>query len=233
MEDAFLGNSGSSVFLCNTKRWPHWAHQFTRGNCNQALSADDLSFLLPSNYHLFSCYNYNISLLSNTSIQQRIVISCYTSRYTQTHTHAQTHTQTQTHTHTHTHTYIYIYIYICIKLKWITPEDLYYLAYHHHHHHHHHECSVQGQVFTTNPGTEVAVLCKGRSSTANSGIKVAVLLGINIYGSFLLLLPHDSLFSIWTDLRRSGKITGEPTRRWGEWIWLTGSSGLHRNSPQG
>ena len=41
------------------------------------------------------------------------------------------------------------------------------------------------------------------------------------------------LFSIWTVLKRSGKIPGAPTRRWGEWIWLTGPSGVHRNSPQG
>ena len=44
--------------------------------------------------------------------------------------------------------------------------------------------------------------------------------------------PHPSLFSIWTDLKRSGKIPGAPTRRWGEWIWLTGPSGLHRNLPK-
>ena len=43
----------------------------------------------------------------------------------------------------------------------------------------------------------------------------------------------DSLFSIWTDLKRSEKIPGAPTWRWGEWIWLTGPSALHRNSPQG
>ena len=51
--------------------------------------------------------------------------------------------------------------------------------------------------------------------------------------------PHLSLslslsfFSICSDLKRSGKIPGTPTWRWGEWIWLTGPSGLHRNSPQG
>ena len=42
-----------------------------------------------------------------------------------------------------------------------------------------------------------------------------------------------SPFSICTDLKRSEKIPGAPTWRWGEWIWLTGSSGLNRNSPQG
>ena len=45
--------------------------------------------------------------------------------------------------------------------------------------------------------------------------------------------PHPTLFSIWTDLERSEKIPGAPTWRRGEWIWLTGPSGLHRNSPQG
>ena len=41
------------------------------------------------------------------------------------------------------------------------------------------------------------------------------------------------LFSIWTNLKRSEKIPRAPMWRWGEWIWLTGPSGLHRNSPQG
>ena len=42
-----------------------------------------------------------------------------------------------------------------------------------------------------------------------------------------------SLFNIWTNLKISEKIPGAPTRRWGEWIWLTGPTGLHWNSPQG
>ena len=44
---------------------------------------------------------------------------------------------------------------------------------------------------------------------------------------------HPTLFSIWTDLKRSEKISGAPTRRWEEWIWLTGPSRLYRNSPHG
>ena len=56
---------------------------------------------------------------------------------------------------------------------------------------------------------------------------------MNRCGSFPLLSAPHSLFSIWTNLERSEKIPGAPTRRWGEWIWLTGPSGLHRNSPQG
>ena len=51
--------------------------------------------------------------------------------------------------------------------------------------------------------------------------------------SFPLLSAPHSLFSIWTNLRRSEKIPGAPTRRRGVWIWLTGPSGLHRNSAQG
>ena len=48
----------------------------------------------------------------------------------------------------------------------------------------------------------------------------------------MLSSPH-SLFNIWTDLKRSEKIPGAPACRWGEWIWLTGPSGLHRNLLQG
>ena len=74
---------------------------------------------------------------------------------------------------------------------------------------------------------------KGRSSIANSGTWVAVLLGMNRCGSFPLLSAPHSLCSIWTNLKRSEKIPGAPTRRWGERIWLTEPTGLHRNSPQG
>ena len=94
--------------------------------------------------------------------------------------------------------------------------------------HHHHQCCAQGQVLH----------CKLRhqgcnSSIANSGTYVAVLLGMNRCGSFPLLSVPHSFFSIWTNLKGSEKIPGAPWRRWGEWIWLTGPSGLHRNSPQG
>ena len=84
-----------------------------------------------------------------------------------------------------------------------------------------------------NSGTKAAVLLKGRSSTANSGTRAAVFLGIDGCSSFPLLSAPHSLFSIWTDLKRSEMIPGAPTWRWGEWIWLTGPSGLHLNSPQG
>ena len=50
-------------------------------------------------------------------------------------------------------------------------------------------------TYTANIGIKVAVLSKGRSSTANSGTKGAV-----------LLFAHHSSFNIWTDLKRSEKI---------------------------
>ena len=56
----------------------------------------------------------------------------------------------------------------------------------------------------------------------------------NLIGAVLSrCFPHPTLSSIWTDFKIPEKIPGAPTRRWGEWIWLTGPSGLHRNSPQG
>ena len=97
---------------------------------------------------------------------------------------------------------------------------------------HHQSVQPKGRYFTANPGTKAAVMPKGRFATANSGTKVAVLLGVNRCGSFPLLSAPHSLFSIWTDLQRFEKIPGAPAWRWGEWIWLTGPSGLHRNSPQ-
>ena len=49
-------------------------------------------------------------------------------------------------------------------------------------------------------------------------------------GSFPLLSAPHSFFSIWTNLKRSEKIPGAQARWWGESIWLTGPSGLQRNS---
>ena len=56
---------------------------------------------------------------------------------------------------------------------------------------------------------------------------------LNRCGSFPLLSVPHSLFSILTDPKGSRKIPEAPTWRWGEWIWLTGPSELHRDSPQG
>ena len=102
------------------------------------------------------------------------------------------------------------------------------------HHYQHQSVVPKGRTFTANQGTKVAVLSKDMCSTVNSGTMVAVLLGINRWvASYCFPHPILSLFSIWRDLWRSEKIPGAPTRRRGEWIWLTGPSGLHRNSPQG
>ena len=98
---------------------------------------------------------------------------------------------------------------------------------------HHQSVLPNGRSFTANAGSKVSVLSKGRSSPANSGSKVVDLLGINRCDSFPLFSTHHSLFSISTDLKRSEKIPGTSTWRWGEWFWLIGPIGLHRNSPQG
>ena len=75
--------------------------------------------------------------------------------------------------------------------------------------------------------------CRRQVFHRNSGTKVQFYQGLNRCGSFPLSSAPHSLFSIWTDLKRSKKIPGEPTWRGGEWIWLTGPSGFHRYSPQG
>ena len=56
---------------------------------------------------------------------------------------------------------------------------------------------------------------------------------LNRCGSFPLLCAPHSLFCIWTDLKRSWKIPGSPAWWRGDWISLTGPSGLHWNSPEG
>ena len=103
----------------------------------------------------------------------------------------------------------------------------------HSHHHHHQSVLPKGRSITEKSGTKATVLLKGRPSTANSGTQAGVLLGMNRCSSFPLLSAPYSLFSIWTDLKRSKKIPLAPAWRWGEWNWLTGPSGLHQNSPQG
>ena len=100
-------------------------------------------------------------------------------------------------------------------------------------HHHHQSILPKGRSFIEKSGTKHAVVLKGRSSTANSGTQAAVLLGMDRCGSFPLLSAPHSLFSIWTDLKRSEKIPEAPVWRREEWIWITRPSGLHRNSPQG
>ena len=95
------------------------------------------------------------------------------------------------------------------------------------------KCSARGQVLH----------CKRRNLGCSSGKgdlplqtqepRLKFYQELNRLGSFPLFSASHSLFSIWTDLKRSEKIPGAPTWKWGEWICLTGPSGLHRNSPQG
>ena len=101
------------------------------------------------------------------------------------------------------------------------------------HFHYRHQCSAQWQALHCKRRNQGCSSAEGRSFTVNSGTNVAILPGINWCGSFPLLSAPYSLFSIWTYLKRSEKIPGAPTWKWGEWIRLTWPSGLHRNSPQG
>ena len=84
----------------------------------------------------------------------------------------------------------------------------------------------KGRSFTANSRTKVAVLFKDRSSTANSETKVSVLVASRCFPHPTLSLPSERTLK---DLKRP---QGPPEWRRGEWIWLTGSSGLHRNLPQ-
>ena len=74
---------------------------------------------------------------------------------------------------------------------------------------------------------------KVRSSTANSETQAAVLLGMNRWGSFPLLPASHSLFSIWTDLKNLRRSQGHQHGGQESGFWLTGPSGLRRNSQQG
>ena len=96
----------------------------------------------------------------------------------------------------------------------------------------HHQCSAQGHVLHCKRRNLRCSSAEGRCSTKNSGTKIAVLPGLNRCGSFPFF-PHSSLYSIWTDLKRSKKIPDAPMCWWGEWIWLTGPFGLHLNLSQG
>ena len=65
----------------------------------------------------------------------------------------------------------------------------------------------KGRSFTANSGTKAAVLLKGRSSTENSGTQAAVLLGMDRCGSLPNCFPHPA-FSLTSgqtlkDLKRS------------------------------
>ena len=92
-------------------------------------------------------------------------------------------------------------------------------------HHHHNECSAQRQV------SHCKLRHQGRSSTANSRNQGCSLTMGEYVRTFPLLSASHFLFSVWIHLKRSEKIPGAPAWRGGEWIWLTGPPGLHRNSP--
>ena len=96
--------------------------------------------------------------------------------------------------------YIYIYIYVCVCVCVCVVCVCVCVC-----------VLTKGRPFTATPGTKAAILPKGRSSMANSGNQVAVLLGMNRCGSFPLLSAPHSLFSIWTNFKRSEKIQGAPT----------------------
>ena len=59
--------------------------------------------------------------------------------------------------------------------------------------HHHHSILPKGRSFSVNSETKAVVLITGRSSTANSGIQAAVLLGMDRCGIFPLLSAPLSL----------------------------------------
>ena len=93
------------------------------------------------------------------------------------------------------------------------------------------KCSAQGLVFHYKFRHQGCSSAQRRPSTANAGTQAVVLLWVNRCGSFPLLSAPHSLFRIWADLKISEKILGTPSWKWGDWIWLTVPSGLHRNSP--
>ena len=73
-----------------------------------------------------------------------------------------------------------------------------------------------------NSGTKAAVLTKRRPSTANSGIKVAVLLGMNRCGSFPHLALSLASEQILKDLKRSqGYQCGGEESGFGNWALRT------------
>ena len=97
----------------------------------------------------------------------------------------------------------------------------------------HQSVLTNGRPFTASEGSQAAVLSKAGLPPQTQDRRLQFYQELNRCGSFPLFSAPQSLFSIWTDLKRSQKIQGAPTWRWGEWIWLTGPSGLHRNSPHG
>ena len=94
------------------------------------------------------------------------------------------------------------------------------------------EYSAQGQVLHCKRRNLAAVLPKAGLPPQTQERWLQFDQGLNRCGSFPLLSAPHSLFGIWLDLKRSEKILGALAWKWGAWIWLTGPSGLHRNSSQ-
>ena len=95
------------------------------------------------------------------------------------------------------------------------------------------ECSAQGQVFHCKLRHQGCSSAQRQVFHCKLRIQGCSFLGINRCCSFPLPSAPHFLFSIWTDLKWWEKIPGAPSWKWGEWIWLTGSTKLHQNLPQG
>ena len=127
----------------------------------------------------------------------------------------------------HTRRYIFPLKLILSKLLGLTQIIHKYL------HHYHQSVLPKGNLSLPTHKPRLQFSPKAGLPLQTQKPRFAVLLGINRCGTFPLLSAPHSLFSVWSDLKRSEKIPGAPTWRWGKWIWLTEPSGLHRNSPQG
>ena len=97
----------------------------------------------------------------------------------------------------------------------------------------HQNCLLKDRYFTASAGLKAVALPKADLPPQTQEPRLQFYLELNRCGSFPLLYAPHSLFSIWIDFKRSEKISGSQTWKWGEWIWLTGPSGLHQNSLQG
>ena len=99
-------------------------------------------------------------------------------------------------------------------------------------HHHHHSVLPKAELSLQTQAAWLQFCPKAGLTPQTEKQRLQFYQELNRYGSFPLLSSRHSLFSIWTELRRSEKIPGVPTWRWGEWIWLSGPSGFQRNSLQ-
>ena len=97
-------------------------------------------------------------------------------------------------------------------------------------HHHHQSVLLKSRSFTASAGTKAAVLSKTGLPPQTQEPRLQFYQEwIGAVHSHCFLHPTLTLASEQT--LKPEKTSGAPM--WGEWIWLTGSSGLHQNSPQG